>query len=208
MEPIWPSPVKSAVVVGNGESRLTIDLPPLRTESIMIGCNAIHRDITVDHLVCCDRRMVDEAINNERTADTFIYVREEWHHYFRKIKKNKNIRTVPALPYQGTTKADHPEHWGSGCYAVLLALELGCADVTLIGFDLYYSNNKVNNIYKGTNNYANVDAKPVDFSYWVYQISKIFQCYPNTQFTIVNVPNWQMPPQWQQSNVKFQPIGL
>lgn len=208
MEPIWSYPITSAFVIGNGESRKDIDLPPLRNDHILIGCNAIHRDVTVDHLVCCDRRMVDEAIVNERVADTLIYVRESWYHYFRKIKKNKNIRTVPELPYQGTQKQDQPEHWGSGCYAVLLAASLGYREVNLLGFDLYPADNKVNNIYKGTDNYASSDAKSVDYSYWVYQMSKIFQNYPDTCFVIHNKIDWQLPPQWQQNNVKFQPSAL
>lgn len=208
MESIRSHSISSALVIGNGESRRDVDIPPLRNDHTLIGCNAIHRDLTVDHLICCDRRMVDEAILNDRNADTLIYVRESWYHYFRKIKKNKNIRTVPDLPYQGTQKQDQPEHWGSGCYATLVAATLGFKEINLLGFDLYPSNNKVNNLYKGTDNYAVADAKSVDYSYWVYQLSKIFQSYPDITFVIHNKNGWEMPPQWQQNNVKFQEIVL
>ena len=49
------------LVIGNGESRLKTNLNKI--EDIKIGCNAICRDMPVDHLVCVDRRMVLEAIS-------------------------------------------------------------------------------------------------------------------------------------------------
>lgn len=195
------------LVIGNGESRKGIDLPPLRNDYTLIGCNAIHRDLTVDHLICCDRRMAEEATDNPKTQDTLIYVRDDWFNYFRKIKKNKNVRHVPNLPYQGDAKQDHPDHWGSGCYAILVATELS-KDVSIIGFDLYGVSDRVNNIYKGTPNYSKQESNAVDPSYWIYQIGKIFKHNPDTTFTIINIPNWIMPMEWQYNNVKFQPILL
>jgi hypothetical protein len=198
--------VSQALVIGNGESRRNLDLVSFKIQNILIGCNAIHRDITVDHLICCDRRMVEEAIQNPDTANTEIYVREDWFKYYRKIQKLKNIKQVPALPYQGEAKRDQPDHWGSGGYAVLVAAELGFDDITLIGYDLYSKNNKVNNIYKGTNNYAAPDSHSIDYNYWVYQISKIFHLYPSIQFTILNQSDWVLPREWQLPNVQFRNI--
>lgn len=195
--------MSKAVVIGNGESRRDIDLEQYKQTHTLIGCNAIHRDTIVDHLVCCDRRMAAEATENPLTKNTLIYVRSSWFHYFRKIQKNKNIRTVPELPYTSELKKDHPDHWGSGGYAILLAASLGFNEVELIGFDLYSFNQSVNNIYKGTENYARKDNQPVDPSYWIYQISKIFFYYPNTKFIIKNKSFWTMPQEWQKNNVNF-----
>lgn len=191
------------LVIGNGESRRSIDLTLLREKFTLVGCNAIHRDLKVDHLICCDRRMAEEATNNLNIADTLVYVRDAWFKYFRKIKKNKNIRCVPDLPYQGEVKYDKPDNWGSGCYAILLAASMS-SEVFIIGFDLYGSNNKVNNVYKNTPNYSKQDSAAVDPSYWIHQISQIFKYHPNTTFTVVNSPDWIMPREWQRENVKFQ----
>lgn len=191
-----------AVVIGNGESRRGIDLESYRPNTL-IGCNAIHRDLKVDHLICCDRRMAAEATENPQTKETLIYVRPSWFHYFRKIQKNKNVRTVPDLPYVGELKRDDPDHWGSGGYAVLLAATLGFEKIELVGFDLYPITDSVNNIYKGTQNYARVEAQAVDPSYWIYQIGKIFSCFPNSTFIIRNRNTWTIPTEWQKSNVQF-----
>lgn len=191
------------LVIGNGESRRGIDLEKYRSTHTLIGCNALHRDIIVDHLICCDRRMGVEATNNPGTSNSLIYVRQDWFHYFRKIQKNKNIRIVPDLPYKGENKKDQPEHWGSGCYAVLLAASLNFDTVELLGFDLYDIDGVVNNLYKDTENYSKSDSKPVDNSFWIYQISQVFKYFPRIKFIIRNKRTWKIPVEWQKNNVSF-----
>jgi len=197
-----------ALVVGNGESRSSLDLNKFKDTHVIVGCNALHRDIVVDHLVCCDHRMVREALENPNTINTTIHVREGWHHYFRKIEKNKNVKLLPELPYIGDSRPDKPVHWGSGPYAVLIAAQLNLTSVSLIGFDLYGRQGQVNNVYKGTNNYSNPISPAVDPSYWVYQIGKIFSLFPHIQFNIINTEGWKMPSEWQKNNVKKESIGV
>lgn len=192
----------SAVVLGNGESRRGIDLESYKAHTL-IGCNAIHRDFDMNHLICCDRRMADEATNNIETQHTQIYVRENWYHYFRKIKKKKNIQLLPQVPTHGEYKRDQANHWGSGGYAVLLAATLAHKEIQLIGFDLHSIDTTVNNMYKGTPNYAKIGSQAVDPSYWIYQIGSVFAHWPLTQFIIRNHRDWPMPVKWQKNNVKF-----
>lgn len=193
----------SAVVIGNGESRINLNLSNVVKNNVSIGCNAIHRDFLTDHIVCCDKRMVEEVINNSLTCNSIIYVRYDWYQYFKKIKKQKNVRLVPNLPYEGSLKQDDPINWGSGCYAVLLAAHLGYENIKLIGFDLYSKDNLVNNIYKGTSNYSSADKNSVDPSFWIYQIEKVFSHFPNSHFEISNHKHWKMPKEWQKNNVSF-----
>lgn len=191
------------MVIGNGESRKKVVLEKFKDQYITIGCNALHRDFISDKLICCDRRMADEATKNPLTKQTDIYVRKDWYHFFRKIKKNKNIKQVPELPYKHNERRDHPDNWGSGCYAVLIsAMEF--EQIFLIGFDLYPNpNHQFNNIYKNTDNYNKDNDRPVDPLYWIHQISKIFTFYYTKKFYIINETNWKVPEQWRRSNVSF-----
>lgn len=195
-----------ALVIGNGESRSKIDIEKFSPEYSLIGCNAIHRDAKVDHLVCCDRRMIDEAVESDNATNTKIYVRSNWFKYYRKIKKDKRIELLPDLPYEGNKKEDQPVHWGSGPYAVLLAAALNHDTIMLVGFDLYSSNNNVNNLYKGTKNYSRKDSRPVDPSFWIYQISRVFKNFRNKDFIIWNKKDWEIPELWKQPNVRFEEI--
>ena len=198
-----------ALVIGNGESRRGINLKNFQPDYTIIGCNALHRNFIADHLICCDRRMAEEATENPDNKDTVIYVRDDWWRYYFKIRKHKNTKTLPDLPYTGERKQDQPLHWGSGCYAVLVAATLGFKDIKLLGFDLYPTlKNKVNNIYKGTDNYSKEDSNGVDYSFWVYQIEKVFRYFPESNFTILNDLDWTMPSIWKsKNNVHFENIS-
>ena len=194
--------MSKALVIGNGESRRQTNFDSYLSHTI-IGCNAIHRDLQVHHLICCDRRMAEEATNNPKINETKIYVRDHWYQYFRKIKKNKNVNLLPEVPTKGGLRKDEAEHWGSGPYAVLLAAVLDHEQIDLFGFDLYPIDRAVNNIYKGTVNYAREGSQAVDPSYWIYQIGSIFTYYPNIKFVIRNRQGWIMPEEWQKNNVEF-----
>jgi hypothetical protein len=191
------------LVIGNGESRRPVNLEEFVIDFSTIGCNALHRDFIPDILVCCDRRMAEEATKNPLTKKTEIYVRHDWYHFFRKIKKNKNVKKVPDLPYKGNERKDDPINWGSGGYAILIAA-MGFDEIYLIGFDLWANtNSKVNNVYKDTTNYSDADNDAVDPSYWIYQISKIFTLFRDKKFYIINDNQWHMPEPWKRSNVEF-----
>jgi len=195
----------NVLVIGNGESRRGVELEQFKKYTT-IGCNALHREFTTDHLICCDRRMADEAVRNPNSANSLIYVREQWYRHFRKVLKNKNIHQLPMLPFTGELKKDQPEHWGSGAYAVLLAAQLGFKEIYLLGFDLYSTNNNVNNIYKGTQNYSKIESPAVDYSYWVYQLGNIFRHYLNSKFIIINNQSWVLPEGWRLNNTEFKNI--
>jgi uncharacterized Rossmann fold enzyme len=194
-----------ALVIGNGESRKDINLDiAIKDYEIVVGCNAIHRDFIPDHLVCCDNRMVKEALQNPSVKK--IYTREKYYQEHRKIAKHKNVLRLPSLPYQGYQRVDDPVHWGSGPYAVLLAADLGAESVDLIGFDLYSNNDKVNNVYKGTENYSRSNYQAVDPAYWILQIKQVFKNFPDKKFRVFNNLNWKPPRDWLCDNVSFENI--
>ena len=182
-------------VFGNGESRKNLDLNCFKEPKV--GCNAIHRDYYVDHLVCVDRRMVQEALDSNFKGS--IYTRSDWSHFF----KNTPVTILPNLPYQGSTRPDEPFQWGSGPYAVLLAAALD-DHINLFGFDLYSPSRYVNNLYKDTANYDTSTKPAIDPRYWIYQISKVFQSFPDKYFTVYNLENWTIPESWNLANVEFK----
>ena len=190
------------LIIGNGESRQGIDLDCIKETKI--GCNAIYRDYTVDYLICVDKHMIKESLNAQVNQTTYVYTREDWFSTF----KQKKVRIVPELPYAGYERPDEPFHWGSGPYAVLLGAKLTkTKTVSLLGFDLYSKDKNQNNMYKDTANYKASNKRAVDPRYWIYQISKVFECYPKVTFTIYQELDWQLPKQWKKSNVKVDSIS-
>ena len=194
--------ISRLVVIGNGESRKKIDFK--KVQGTKIGCNAIHRECTVDHLVCVDRRTLREAHDSPNTANTKIHTRPEWR---RMGWRQREVLDLPLLPYQGTLRPDKEMHWGSGPYAVLLASTLD-DDIHLLGFDLYGIDGKINNVYKGTENYSKDGSSAVDPGYWIYQISKVFQCFPDKYYHIYNTVYWKKPDEWKLPNVCFKEVDM
>jgi hypothetical protein len=182
-----------ALVIGNGESRKSIDISEINCTKY--GCNAVHRDLVIDHLICVDSRMVDEALLN--VTDTLIYTRHNW---INQYAHRPNVRLVPDLPYKGNLREDDPWHWGSGPYAVLLSTARHDI-INLVGFDLYSKDGLVNNVYKDTKNYLTSDKPKVDPRYWIYQIGRVFECNSKKQFRIFNEGDWELPRAWDLPNV-------
>ena len=190
------------LVIGNGESRKGVDLNTYYGKKI--GCNAIHRDYQVDHLICVDRRMVEEAVTSDVNETAIVYTRHDWIDTYKKTQK---VRTVPLLPYKGTERWDEPFQWGSGPYAVLLGATLS-TEVKMIGFDLFSETTSVNNIYKDTNGYNESTKNAVDPRYWIHQIGMVFECFPKTQFKILNKHKWLLPKRWNFDNVSLDTLNI
>ena len=195
METVRRYSVKPVVAVGNGESRINLDLSTIINSYTLVGCNALCRDYHVEHLVCVDRRMVREGIYNYAEN---IYTRLDWAHEF----ENNNVQPVPDLPYKGELREDEPFQWGSGPYAVLIAAHLAESEVYMIGFDLYSKDKKVNNVYKGTSNYVKSESHDVDPRYWIHQIGKVIEHFPHITFTVFVEDDWQAPKEWCHLNLK------
>jgi len=178
-------------VIGNGESRRGFDLYELQWLGTSVGTNAVHRDFHPDHLVCCDRRMVSEAVNSGYSNP--LYTRSDW---YKNFSFWKNVRALPPLPYEGDKRPDDSFQWGSGGHALNLACTLEPKFVVMIGFDLYGLNNKFNNFYKSTENYNDKDKPATDPSYWIYQTAKLFEHYPNIKFLQIQPEEWEPPKEW------------
>jgi len=190
------------LVLGNGESRLGINLN--RINDIKVGCNAIYRDYCIDHLVCVDRRMMNEIILNCVYKKSKIYTRQDW---YKDYQNYSNVKTVPLLPYKGNKRWDEPFQWGSGPYAVLIAANFSKGKVNLLGFDLHSKSKNVNNVYKDTRNYDPASKRAVDPRYWIHQIGSIFKNFPKINFVIYQEEDWIMPEQWKYFNVSVDKIS-
>jgi hypothetical protein len=77
--------------------------------------------------------------------------------------------------------------WACGPTSGLIACNKEKPDeVYLIGHDLNSTNNFINNVYKGTNNYGLPEKAPIPSVNWVSQWFKLFNKNPNVQFYKVN----------------------
>ena len=83
--------------------------------------------------------------------------------------------------------------YATGARAIYLACELKATEVFIIGHDLYSLDNKINNIYAGTDCYAKENANfarpdnPDETFNWIKQHKNTFTKFPSVKFWKVNM---------------------
>jgi|TARA_B110000503_G_scaffold106281_1_gene158680 hypothetical protein len=87
-------------IIGNGESRLTVDLENLKKRGKVYGCNALYRDYTPDVLVCIDAGMQHEVYGSGYCSNNKTY--------FRTHTK------LPEFMYKDMTNLDALMEWKDG----------------------------------------------------------------------------------------------
>lgn len=182
-------------VVGNGQSRINFALNQINCH--VIGCNAVHRDHTCDEYVAVDRRMVDEILRNEQNKNKTIYTRDDW---IDTYSRHTEVKSLPTIPFTGPNKSDQSFHWNSGPYAVLVAALKNPKQIYLLGFDLYSKTSFVNNIYKGTPNYAGAHDRRINPEFWIYQLGRLFNHFSQIEFVQKQTEDWRMPESWKKIN--------
>jgi hypothetical protein len=153
--------MSAGFILGNGCSRLVVDLNKLMDIGTVYGCNGLYRDFTPHCLVATDRPIAEEIQNSGYAL------------------KNRFHTRKPILELGGKTLQKEYKGYSSGPNAAGLALVDGHIDIYLIGMDLGTTNGMFNNIYAGSQFYKKELDPPTFAGNWVRQITELcekFQC--------------------------------
>ena len=185
-------------VLGNGESRIGIDLEKLRKYGPIYGCNALYRDFTPDVLISIDKGMIKEI---QKAIDSGEYT---GHLIWRDRRARVMRSTKESVTYED-------RGWSAGPTAAWLLCERikNVQIVYLVGFDLYGrqvegKRPRFNNVYKDTPNYRASGSPETFFGNWVEQFRRLFHEFPKVRFLRVGNVRDKFPPEWQECpNIKF-----
>ena len=160
-----------AFVLGNGQSRSSVDLVQLQQLGPVYGCNGLYRDWQPDCLVATDRPIA-EAIQRSGYS-----------------KKNRFYTRKP-LPDMGAQVVPRKYHGNSsGPIACAIAALDGHDRIYLLGYDMGPSPAmRFNNVYAGTEFYKSPDAAPTYTGNWIRQLVSVAQDFPKTKFIRVCGP--------------------
>lgn len=157
--------MSTAFVVGNGTSRRTIDLHPLKNIGPIYGCNALYREFEPDHLIAVDAKMILEIAKKGWQKTHKVYTNH-----------NKTFKDIENLKILNPSKG-----WSSGPTALDLATEHGNEIMYILGFDFKgttgtgQAGDLVNNLYAGTINYKRPTDPATYFGNWERQVGIILQ---------------------------------
>jgi len=170
--------MSAAFILGNGRSRLVLDLDKLMEVGTVFGCNGLYRDFTPHCLVATDRPIAEEIQNSG-------YAQKHRFHTRKPIEGSGAKFLVKE--YKG---------FSSGPNAAALALVDGHSDIYLIGMDLGTTNGMFNNIYAGTQFYKKELDPPTFPGNWINQVVTLTKDFESRQFWRVEGPESAFVPQF------------
>lgn len=152
-------------VLGNGISRLEVDVNTLQAIGAVYGCNALYREHTPTVLVSTDKAISQEIQNSGYAMKNRMYT--------RRPLPGLGAKTIPQN-YFG---------FSSGPIAVgVAALDRNIA-VYLIGFDMGPAqNNRFNNVYADTQFYKKSNSLPTYTGNWARQLATVIKDHPKVSF--------------------------
>lgn len=182
--------------LGNGESRVSQDVEPLRDAGPVYGCNFIYQDYHVDNLVACDLHVAKEIISSGYHTRCNFYTRDQ---HYSELNQPQSVKVLPELKKKGRSKHEKAQNWGSGLYAAYIACQHSDV-VVLLGYDLNgFNETSNNNLYKKQLRIPGTDYedKPVDAEFWIKQFEILFDWFPDVTFAFINKDTWSSPLSWE-----------
>lgn len=204
-QPGWDSRI---FVLGNGESRKSIDLYDLHQYGRVYGCNAIYRDHPwVDKLVSVDAPMQQEIIDSKYGGNVVFRSHPN-------IKRPGKIKTIKQE--LGVDRG----YMSGGVLLDLAAKTLKSkphSEIYLLGFDIFGKIEqdeqgryvqKFNNLYADTKNYHATGSAPITTMRWSPMVLSIILENPHLIFYRVQDDTCMMPKEWAPypRNLVFLPI--
>jgi hypothetical protein len=166
---------KTAFVLGNGTSRVSVNPKSLLELGIVYGCNAQYREYEPDYLVAVDVKMVNEII-----AAGYHKENSVWTNPNKGISCKKNINFF--TPHKG---------WSSGPTALWFAATNGHQEIFILGFDYQGLNGRFNNVYADTFNYKKSTDSATFFGNWLSQTEKVIREFRSIKFfRVVNADSF------------------
>ena len=198
---------------GNGNSREGIDIEQYKKYGTVVGCNAIYRDYTPDILVSLDSKMSHEIYRSGYCFENTTWL-GDWTSIPSVVAENMlleqkgiidfefkgcpesvyhydNVENTTYITGRKEDKARNIEPnindiaYGTGNKSIYLSCEMEADEVYIIGHDLELDNN----IYAGTNAYAQHTTDTLVPKAWTLQHKITFDTFLFTKFYKVSLNN-------------------
>jgi hypothetical protein len=173
---------KPALIIGNGKSRLKVDLDKIKDKFNTYGSNAIYRDFMPDVITALDPGIFEELVTNKVYKQTQMFTRYNPTRLARIVDEQMSIRLIE-FPGQ---------YLDSGNSNIYLASQHDNNNkIYMLGFDYISDDNTLNNVYAGTANYGlGKHIEPYLIAKWEQRLQHILNINPNKEFIRVKLNNY------------------
>ena len=201
--------MSKVIVYGNGKSRSKYhDVTMTFDDVITWGCNAIYRDVKVDHLVSVDYGMQHEiytsgyakenscwfldwniippefsGLDTIKNQHDTVYENEPTEHgYVLNGKKDSDLYVTWVDGSNSVSDISYPREWCSGATAVYLACQQGAKELYIMGFDL--CGLPIYNVYENEQINVMHHGRNVEPQHWDYVRSAHNHKYLKSYFNL------------------------
>ena len=187
---------KSAVILGNGPTRLEFDCKRFldyrmpnhtwrtnenKVNFLTYGCNALFRDYRPDFVIATGDRLLREIADSGYCDSRVVYANNE---------------PLTRFPGKFNLIPQNPQ-FNSGAIAAYLAAFDGHKKVFMLGFDGNDTPGYNYNVYKGTTGYYS-DSTPITEDFWVQSLELIMTTYNETEFVrVAPTASFRTPEAWK-----------
>ena len=195
-ESLFTPESNSAVVLGNGPTRLEFDCSRFldyrkpnhpwsakenKINFLTYGCNAFFRDYRPDFLIATGDTLLTEVANSGYCDSRVVYANNE---------------PLTRFPGKFNLIPQNPQ-FNSGAIAAYLAAFDGHKKVYMLGFDGNDTPNYNYNVYNGTTGYPSTNSDiPEDF--WVLSLKQVMSAYNETEFVrVAPTASFRTPEAWK-----------
>lgn len=175
---------KTAIIIGNGVSRLDFQLnnltkPYIKKKIATYGCNALYREFTPDFLICTRPKIIKEVVESGYSESNITYAPGT-----AILDYPKSFHLIPQDP-----------GWNSGSLAAYLACFDGCSKVVLLGFDGNDTPTIPNNVFTNSNGYTGISN--YNDRFMATTLVHVMKTYSLVDFVLVNsTGRGYMPKEW------------
>jgi len=189
-------PNKPALIIGNGKSRLKVDLYKLKDKFNTYGSNAIYRDFMPDVITALDPGIFEELVTNQVYNHTQMFTR---YNPTRLARIHNEQMPIRLIEFPG-------QYLDSGNSNIYLASQHENNNkIYMLGFDYISDDDTLNNVYAGTANYGTgKHIEPYLIAKWQQRLQHILNINPTKQFIRVKINNHTV----QVSAINFKEITL
>ena len=175
-------PNKPALIIGNGKSRLQVNLHEIKDKFNTYGSNALYRDFMPDVITALDPGIFEELVKNEVYKMTQMFTRYNPTRLARIHDQELNIRLIE-FPGQ---------YLDSGNSNIYLASQHANNNkIYMLGFDYISDDDTLNNVYAGTPNYGfGKHIEPYLIAKWQQRLQHILNINPHKEFIRVKLNNY------------------
>lgn len=177
--------MKISFCISTGESLDSFDTSILMGVGPLYAHDIVSSYTQVDNLVVTDATKIREIMqmgyqsNYYTTADIF-----------KELPSSHYLHELSPLPQRGKRQQDMPHNWSPSSLSVLLAAQQNSSIVFLLGYENSGIDLQVVEILGGD------VSNSTNQSYRTYQLARIFEWFPQTQFIMIQPAATALPPSW------------